>query len=180
MINYPTLIDKSNLTGFVKNVAGIYYWRNDINGKGYIGQTLHIRKRCCEYKRMSFRGQTLFYSAVIKYGLNNFTCYKLMECCPSVVALDYWETYWIKRLDTFGPNGYNQTSGGRKCVVGNGVITSGKKRGRKPLNRSKSERMEQNRLRAKKFYDRNAKRLNQDRMDRYWANKENTVQILTE
>jgi group I intron endonuclease len=97
--------------------AGIYYWRNNVNGKGYVGQSIDICKRLrghksnIKYKRKS----EPFYLAIYKYGADAFTCYKVMDCCPSYIALNYWEAYWVKELDTFGENGYNQTAGGSNC-----------------------------------------------------------------
>jgi len=94
------------------NVAGIYYWKNNISGHGYVGMSIHIRKRVLNYVNLRFDGQKKFYDAVKSYGLENFICYKMMDCCPSRIAMEYWERYWIKELDTFGPGGYNLTPGG--------------------------------------------------------------------
>lgn len=94
------------------NSAGIYYWENNVNGKRYVGQSLRIRERMQEYRRTGCYSQRKLFNAFSKYGITNFTCYKIMDCCPSKVALNYWETYWIKELDTFGANGYNLTTGG--------------------------------------------------------------------
>ena len=108
------LCKQGKITEAATKTAGIYYWKNNVNGKGYVGQTLNHRSRIRCYIGGRFKNQTAFYAAVQKYGLENFTCYKVMDCCPSKVALNYWETYWIKELDTFadGGNGYNLTSGG--------------------------------------------------------------------
>lgn len=76
-----------------------------------------MRNRINCYKKNQFIKQRKFYAAVQKYGLENFTCYKVMDCCPSKVALNYWETYWIKALGTYGVNGYNLTSGGDTCYT---------------------------------------------------------------
>lgn len=108
------LCENGNITDAATKTAGIYYWRNNINGKGYVGKTLNLQYRMNDYVKMRFKLQRVFYAAVQKYGLENFTCYKIMDCCPSNVALNYWETYWIGELDTFidGGNGYNLTTGG--------------------------------------------------------------------
>lgn len=108
------LCENGNITDAATKTAGIYYWRNNINGKGYVGKSLNLLKRLGQYIGMQFKAQTTFYAAVKKYGLENFTCYKVMDCCPSDVALNYWETYWIRELDTFidGGHGYNLTTGG--------------------------------------------------------------------
>ena len=108
------LCEQGKVTDAATKTAGIYYWRNNINGKGYVGKSLNLLKRLGQYIGMKFKLQPAFYAAVKKYGLENFTCYKIMDCCPSDVALNYWETYWIRELDTFidGGNGYNLTTGG--------------------------------------------------------------------
>jgi hypothetical protein len=43
--------------------------------------------------------------------------------------------------------------------------------GRKKLHRTKDELLEQQRQRSKRFYERNKKRLNDERMERYWKSK---------
>jgi len=108
------LCEHGKVTDVTTKTAGIYYWRNNINGKGYVGKTLNLKSRMNDYVKMRFKTQRAFYAAVKKYGLQNFTCYKVMDCCPSDVALNYWETYWIRELDTFidGGHGYNLTTGG--------------------------------------------------------------------
>lgn len=108
------LCEQGKITDAAPETAGIYYWKNLVNGKGYVGKTLNLQSRMNDYVKMRFKTQRAFYAAVKKYGLQNFTCYKVMDCCPSDVALNYWETYWIRELDTFadGGNGYNLTTGG--------------------------------------------------------------------
>lgn len=110
------ICEQGKVTDSATNTAGIYYWKNNLNGKGYVGQTLDFRRRVRHYIGGRFKNQHAFYAAVQKYGLENFTCYKLMDCCPSKVALNYWETYWVKELSTVAPNGYNLTSGGGQCT----------------------------------------------------------------
>jgi group I intron endonuclease len=92
--------------------AGVYGWRNNANGKWYVGNSMSIGSRMYHYKSNHFSGQLLFFRAVAKYGLVNFTCYKLMDCCPSKVSLNFWERFWVKEKDSFGENGYNLTIGG--------------------------------------------------------------------
>lgn len=106
------LCEHGEVTDAAKKTAGIYYWKNNVNGKGYVGQTLNLRTRTQSYRNQPNPRQRLLYFAIQKYGFENFTCYKVMDCCPSKVALNYWEKYWVKTLDTFGPNGYNLSIGG--------------------------------------------------------------------
>ena len=78
------LCEQGKITEAAAKTAGIYYWKNNLNGKGYVGQSFNLRKRLHVYKWMRFKTQPAFYAAVQKYGLENFTCYKVMDCCLSV------------------------------------------------------------------------------------------------
>lgn len=48
-----------------------------------------------------------------KYGIEAFGFEILKECDDK--ELDFWETYYIKELNTKAPNGYNLTDGGDGC-----------------------------------------------------------------
>ena len=87
----------------------IYEARNKINGKRYIGQTIHTleeRKRghissmCCSY----------FRRALDKYGVDSFE-WNIIDTAETRDELNRKESYWIEFYDTFF-NGYNQTFGG--------------------------------------------------------------------
>lgn len=108
---HDILVDFGEYKSPMPKTAGIYYWKNNVTGEGYIGQSINLQKRMYGYRKISPQQRKL-YDAFRQYGVINFTCYKVMDCCPSKVALNYWETYWIKELDTFGANGYNLTTGG--------------------------------------------------------------------
>ena len=45
--------------------------------------------------------------------------------------------------------------------------------GRKKLNRTREELLKQQRNRAKRYYERNKERLNEESMERYWKSKRN-------
>jgi len=162
------LYEHGRATDAATTVAGIYYWKNLINGKGYVGKTLNLQSRMSDYIGMQFKAQRAFYAAVKKYDLKNFTCYKVMDCCPSDVALNYWETFWIKELNTFidGGHGYNLTTGGDggKLSVETRQKMSDAKRGikfsaetRKKL--SDAQRGENNQNYGKKFSDEHRKKI---------------------
>ena len=91
------------------SVPGIYYYKNKINGKLYIGQAknLHERQKAIKYERYA---GPVFNNALKKYGLKNFEYGILTHC--KIEELDYYETFYIKRLKTKIPNGYNMTDGG--------------------------------------------------------------------
>ena len=91
----------------------IYKIVNDINQKCYIGKTTSsIEKRWnehCRDSRKTFKEKRPLYSAIKKYGIENFHIEQVEECSLSV--LSEREIYWIETLGTF-KNGYNATIGG--------------------------------------------------------------------
>jgi group I intron endonuclease len=50
-------------------------------------------------------------NAIRKYGYDNFKVELLRTC--KVDELDMWESHYINEFQTFHPNGYNLTSGGK-------------------------------------------------------------------
>lgn len=93
------------------NTSGIYILRNKINNKKYIGQTINLRRRhinfLCETHK--YGGQVID-NARKKYGPSAFE-YSILTHCPPE-ELNYWETFYVERLKTAVPNGYNMTNGG--------------------------------------------------------------------
>jgi group I intron endonuclease len=91
----------------------IYKITNTINNKIYIGKTLQtIEKRWSEHCRdfiKSSEEKRPLYSAMNKYGIENFSVEEVEEC-SSEEALDR-EKYWIEYYGSF-KNGYNATLGG--------------------------------------------------------------------
>ena len=91
--------------------SGIYCYRNKINGKLYIGQAKDLRSRYLGFLRKDRRySGILIDNARKKYGIENFE-YSILTHCP-INELNYWENYYIERLKTVRPNGYNMTNGG--------------------------------------------------------------------
>jgi group I intron endonuclease len=89
----------------------IYLIENSINGKRYVGQTEKtISQRWNSHKR-SRSSQYPIHLALKKYGVQNFTISQI-DCCISEEELNRQEKYWIARLNTIVPNGYNLSSGG--------------------------------------------------------------------
>ena len=96
-------------------MVGIYKITNLINGKSYIGQSVHIELRIRRHKEVAFRESSQAYNyplyrAMRKYGLDNFSFEILEECKMS--ELDDKERQYIKQYNTYGENGYNQNTGG--------------------------------------------------------------------
>lgn len=101
---------------FVKNTnmyneSGIYCYKNKINGKLYIGQALNLKRRHLNFLNINHRyaGQVIE-NARKKYGIDNFE-YSILTHCP-VNELNYWESFYVERLNTTTPHGYNMTNGG--------------------------------------------------------------------
>ena len=91
----------------------IYKIINKINNKIYIGKTLHSieerwKQHCSDYKRERCEKRPL-YSAMNKYGIENFFIEEVEQCEESV--LSEREKYWIEYYGSF-KYGYNATIGG--------------------------------------------------------------------
>ena len=98
-------------------MACIYKITNLINDKVYIGKTLKTaeerwKEHCRDCKRKRCEKRPL-YSAMNKYGVENFICETIEEC--SVEILSDREIYWIEYYNSFH-YGYNATRGGDGTV----------------------------------------------------------------
>lgn len=98
----------------------IYKVTNKINGKVYVGQTIHSlehRKSGHERDARCQKKTTVkFHNALLKYGFESFD-WEVLKECVSQEELDYWEDYYIKEFDCLNRDkGYNLKSGGK---VGN-------------------------------------------------------------
>lgn len=93
----------------------IYKITNKINGKLYIGQTIHPNRRWIEHKQKARHGQDLFpiHLAIKKYGEENF----LFEIIEWTENYDNEERRLIKEFNTLCPNGYNIGKGGENYVM---------------------------------------------------------------
>lgn len=97
----------------------IYMFKNKVNGKVYIGQTIgQARERIKQHISISSNKQSHNHShlhrAINKYGLQNFEV-TIIERCLTQEELDSREVYWIAYFDSTNPNkGYNKESGGKR------------------------------------------------------------------
>ncbi len=90
----------------------IYKIVNIINGTTYVGQTVcNIQKRFREHKHASLTQKTYLYNAMRKYGTDNFKI-ETIDSANNLEELNSKEIYWIKKLNTKSPNGYNILDGG--------------------------------------------------------------------
>lgn len=84
-------------------MIGIYKITNRLNGKSYIGQSIHCGKRLDEH----CKGELQFIDNAIQVdGIENFTFEILKETDKD--NLSYWEDYYIIKYNTMFPNGYNK------------------------------------------------------------------------
>ena len=94
-------------------ICGIYYIKNLINNKYYIGQSHDIYQRWIREKRYLCSDKAAWnahlQNAWKKYGEDNFEFTIIEEC--TIEDLDEREMYWIQFFDSFN-NGYNKTIGG--------------------------------------------------------------------
>ena len=90
----------------------IYSWKNNTNGKRYIGQTKHPeqRKRNHLHEALEKNSDYYFHRALRKYGEDSFTYEVLAELGddPDQSYVDFMENHYIHDFDTLWPNGYNQ------------------------------------------------------------------------
>lgn len=101
----------------------IYLITNKINGKQYVGKTENTiderwREHCNDYQRKYCEKRPL-YNAMLKYGIDNFEIKELEYLKEGGKLLSDREIYWIKKLGTYGSNGYNATKGGDGTLIYN-------------------------------------------------------------
>ena len=89
----------------------IYKAQNKINGKIYIGKTNNLPKRIREHTRYDVHNGLLFHKAIECYGEENFE-WTIIDRCETNEEANRFEMYYIKKYDSFKPNGYNMTTGG--------------------------------------------------------------------
>lgn len=90
-------------------ICGIYKITNKINNKIYIGQSVDIKRRWSDEKSRSNNNSlclvSALYSALHKYGVDNFTFEIIEEC--NETQLNEREAFWINKFNSIKPNGYN-------------------------------------------------------------------------
>lgn len=110
----------------IPKYAGIYYFKNKINNKYYIGQSFTLRKRMKKHIQLfnNNKYDAPIYKAFKKYGLDNFE-YGVLDSFrvgftkdELIEKLDTLEIYYIKKYKSYGKGGYNQTKGGDAGITG--------------------------------------------------------------
>lgn len=94
----------------------IYCYKNKVNGKCYIGQTINEAKRKrdhrCAANNDSVKG-SVFHSAIRKYGYDSFE-YTVLHSGKTKEELNVLEQIEIEKYNTLSPFGYNLKSGGKQ------------------------------------------------------------------
>jgi group I intron endonuclease len=113
----------------------IYVIENKINGMQYVGQSKDPEAR----KRQHFSaGSDCPYvkNAVRKYGEENLD-FIIIEKCQTLEEANSREVFWIRKLGTLRPNGYNLREGGD--AGGAPSLETRKKMSRAQLGKKQSE-----------------------------------------
>ena len=87
----------------------IYLITNLLNGKKYVGQTAQPLKELIAQHR--YHDELYVDHEIRKYSWENFKV-EILEECSSREQLNEREIFWIAKLKTKYPNGYNMTDGG--------------------------------------------------------------------
>ena len=101
-----------NSSGVESQQTGVIYKITClITGKPYVGQTRQkLNRRISQHKCDSKKAKYGIDAAIKKYGWENFSV-EVLETCP-VEMLNEREKFFIAKLNTQVPNGYNLTDGG--------------------------------------------------------------------
>lgn len=105
----PTLND-DGLDQMNKNIPAIYFIRNEINLKSYIGSAVNVRLRINNHRsqlQLNKHFSIHLQQAVNKYGIKNFK-FDILEIVFDKSKLLEREFYWIKECQSDNKNyGYN-------------------------------------------------------------------------
>ena len=86
-----------------EDVMGVYKLENLVNGKVYIGESIHIKQRWMEHCQKG--SASIISKAIRKYGVNNFS-FEILELCE-FDKLKELERYYMHKYDCIVPKGYN-------------------------------------------------------------------------
>ena len=99
--------------------SGIYGIQCHTTSKWYVGESIHVLNRISAYIGLNCNKQKLIYNAIKKYGIGNFSCYKLEECEANKKILGEREIHWGTQLNSMAPNGYNLKLGSSGSTMKN-------------------------------------------------------------
>lgn len=90
----------------------VYKIKNTVNGKLYVGCAINYEKRINAHKTCKYKGALLLHRAILKYGIENFT-FEILEKYNSKEEMYLGEVYFISKVNTIYPLGYNLHYGGK-------------------------------------------------------------------
>ena len=98
----------------------IYVIKNRINNMVYVGQAINSSERFIAHCKPSSAicGNSIIDKTIQKYGANNFW-FEILE--SQIENYNERERYWIDKLKTIYPNGYNLQSGGEEPPIYYGI-----------------------------------------------------------
>lgn len=95
----------------MKKYKYIYKTTNLTTGKIYVGQ--HTTNK----ENDKYLGSGIYFKKVVKkYGKENFVK-EIIEYCDTQKELNEREIFWINKLNTINPNGYNLSIGGGLVIL---------------------------------------------------------------
>lgn len=94
-----------------KDGYGFIYKYTSPSGKSYIGQTIRSLKERANGNGIGYLNCSIFFSAIQKYGFENFE-YEILGEFP-IEELDKKEEEFISKENCLQPNGYNCQKGGK-------------------------------------------------------------------
>ena len=90
-------VQKKQILEENKRKSGVYRWKNVINGKTYVGSSVHLKIRLSQYFNVNHleRNKSMrICRALLKYGYSNFSL-EILEYCDPPLCLEKRETlYW--------------------------------------------------------------------------------------
>ena len=91
---------------------GLYILINTVNGMQYVGKDSNLPSRSKEHLSGKTPQCPRIHNAIKKYGADTFCAEIIQYPGISQEALNAVERWWIRRLQTLSPSGYNLTEGG--------------------------------------------------------------------
>ena len=97
-------IEKLKILKENKGKSGVYCWKNNINGKFYIGSSVNLYLRFLQYFNTNHlirntqieKSTSIIYSSLLKYGYSSFKLEILEYCNENLIER---ENYYIKLLN---------------------------------------------------------------------------------
>jgi group I intron endonuclease len=102
--------DLSPISLPVERRSGIYAFQHKVKGKIYVGQSKNLITRRRQHESGTSKNSRRFHNALAHHGPEAFNFFVLEYC--EIAALDEREAYWIDKLSSLHPAGYNLKSGG--------------------------------------------------------------------